>query len=1634
MSFKNHSRQLFSLIVLCSVFTLFASVSFATVGPNWIEQWGITWTFDKNISLNGSGDTYQYGQFVNGDYWIMGPVNITAISPQTGTTGSRSISGSMLNPMPSTANNGVRQGYDTYLDRYDASLNVAFGISASNPLSITSDASLVSVESLPQTGTPCIKTAAVLTILESPPATNAFRPAYCGTEKVILTEDMIDYSHLASLVPVAGMPSFATAEEWFERVWLDHMDTFGVGGRRMHPQDNMPDYGRDMHALVAPAALMLHTNHTIEQKRTLLLRFLQLGIDNYGVIANGGRECWKNNGGHGTGRKWPILFAGIILDNNGMKNIGQKSGNYCYTAINPTTGNRYWQAKNTSPFNSSYQDPPDYIHFGQDDQICYITQEDVDFTHGLGPGAWNPDSRATAFIPYETEDIGLPAWILTHSHSGAGRGNNHWSTPYVINVSCTLQATQLAALIMTEFDENGNATSGAKVLWNHDAYFDYADRYMVGTLPGGEAYGNARSWGTGGPWLEAMWDTYRSNYGPIWPNTGPPAQQYTLTTSAVNGSVTKSPNQNSYNSGQTVTLTATPSSGYIFSNWSGDLSGSSNPATITMNSNKTVTANFSQAPAESYTLSTFATNGSITKSPDKTDYTAGEAVTLTAVPNTGYSFVDWSGSATGTNNPLILTMNADMSVTASFTLNQPQGETYYISPLGSSGYTGLNWSQAWRQLPATLERGATYYLAGGSYSTLSVSNTPSGTELITIKKATTHDHGTNTGWQSTFGTTEAVFPGSTFINTSYVTLDGQMENAIRIEWNPSGGIGGRVLEIQDSQHLAVKYCEIDGRYAEQNGSQTAGACTLVNLLDSSDITIDHSIMHDAADDGMQIHHCSELNITYNEIYNLHGCGTDGNCGPCYNGHSDGIELFHVDNSEFIGNFIHNVSSTSSFFPLGGTAHSSNLTLANNIFYNNNNTGFVAYIHAIDGIRIYNNVFWGQASGRYGGLALGNNLTNMEMYNNVILSVNYSHMGASFNAVEHVGDYNIIGVDISEYPESTHDQIVSNPGFIMINGASGPLVGNVVKEDFMLNDGSPCINTGTAVSNTSDILGTLRPQDGAFDIGAFEVQSGSTPTTYTLSINATNGSVVKSPDKAAYNAGETVTLTAMPNTGYSFENWTDNATGTTNPVTITMDSNKIVTANFTSDSLSIDDLLSSAVTSQLFEQTFDATNTYQTLSTAGWNLSANTITLWANPGNLSGSHYIFGHTTPGAWGNRIQIYLRDSTLSLGLGDTHSLQTNLATLQTDQWYFISLSWNGINYTVKVNDQIVGSGTYTGLTALEPFADIGNNGMVTDRTEPFVGIIDDVRVYNRALSNTETNAIYTYGHLTIATPVAHWLFDDHEQSTTAIDSSGNNYTATLLNSPVWGIPWKYEEYIRFDGGDQAAEVSCESLQAESGTVALWVEPETTIGHQVLFGHANGSGNLIQLHTEDGRLGVVLGSTNQLTTDTLEPGVMYYVAMTWNGTEYVVYLDGEQKAMGTFPGLTAFAATADIANMGTPETRTIFGFEGIVDDVQLYSRALSADEIKALYYTVTVKENRTLTFLFDGGPLYTVQNLPTGASFNTTTQELVWKPWYDQAGDHTVLFVSQDQSDQQTVTLSVQDVQVSDWYREFLEQNGKL
>jgi hypothetical protein len=443
-----------------------------------VTQYGITWTFSQ---------AREVGQYCNGDYWVVGPVNITSITNSWHTHGftpGKGQDGSMINP-----GGGGNQGYDSTLTSYQANLNAALiggnRISSSNPLMLTTNSSLVSSVSWLYTsdsttepgcptfngGThtprPVLRDAAILTCVATAPATGSFRPPYCGNDKAAkFNTNQLDYTLLNNFIPPASTPSLATIQRSVERPWIDHV--YQYSGAFLHPSENMPQYGEDVSIAMGKAALMLHLDFSqlpgSPSKDTLLVRMVQLGIDLAGIADVGGG--WPANGGHHMGRKWPILFAGLVLHDAHMDSVGS------------------WNTR-----------------FQENENTYYVDQAAVDMTHSA---AWAPDSRAPA-LAYEIKDIGLPEWGIVHAASPSA-DNLHWSATYRSINNDAYAGFVLAAQVM-----------GAKTLWSHNAIFDYIDRsthFGSAGYPPSHRYYALYTFGS--TFVYDLWQAQRSKYGCTW--------------------------------------------------------------------------------------------------------------------------------------------------------------------------------------------------------------------------------------------------------------------------------------------------------------------------------------------------------------------------------------------------------------------------------------------------------------------------------------------------------------------------------------------------------------------------------------------------------------------------------------------------------------------------------------------------------------------------------------------------------------------------------------------------------------------------------------------------------------------------------------------------------------------------------------------------------------------------------------------------------------------------------------------------------------------------------------------------------------------------------------------------------------
>ncbi len=137
-----------------------------------------------------------------------------------------------------------------------------------------------------------------------------------------------------------------------------------------------------------------------------------------------------------------------------------------------------------------------------------------------------------------------------------------------------------------------------------------------------------------------------------------------------------------YNTGVSVQLQAAPAAGFSFTNWSGDLTGTANPATITSTGYpKAVTANFGEPTIVRLSLTGGGTgtgqidaNNTFYDLPASVMCAAGSTANLQAEPANGSVFVRWEGDLTGTTNPTSVLMTAAKTVKAVFALDYRQAK------------------------------------------------------------------------------------------------------------------------------------------------------------------------------------------------------------------------------------------------------------------------------------------------------------------------------------------------------------------------------------------------------------------------------------------------------------------------------------------------------------------------------------------------------------------------------------------------------------------------------------------------------------------------------------------------------------------------------------------------------------------------------------------------------------------------------------------------------------------------------------------------------------------------------------------------------------------------------------------------
>ncbi|MFH2010090.1 MAG: hypothetical protein ABI333_26065 [bacterium] len=301
-----------------------------------IVQYGIAWTFDDQVP---------YGRYANGDYWVQGPVTIVRIAPDA--AGDRH--GWEVNPADIDA-----QGFDARIASYEASRIPTLPYVAQPGESVVKSISLSPLDD--EECRPCLLTAAVLTVVAVPPpdqGATVFRPPYFGAAKPNYSTNELNTDLLPTLDATGDPPGLDDIVSGFRRVQLDHKVNWT--GRPMHPQDNLPDYGSSIASRNAEGALRLMLSETADDKWDALIHYVQYGIDLYHMVQGG--VYWPPGGGHGEGRRLPLTFASVLLDDADMQAAVSDSAS---SIFGEGGGMHYFAPADTVLFGQTWNDEDHY--------------------------------------------------------------------------------------------------------------------------------------------------------------------------------------------------------------------------------------------------------------------------------------------------------------------------------------------------------------------------------------------------------------------------------------------------------------------------------------------------------------------------------------------------------------------------------------------------------------------------------------------------------------------------------------------------------------------------------------------------------------------------------------------------------------------------------------------------------------------------------------------------------------------------------------------------------------------------------------------------------------------------------------------------------------------------------------------------------------------------------------------------------------------------------------------------------------------------------------------------------------------------------------------------------------------------
>jgi hypothetical protein len=372
------------------------------------------------------------------------------------------------------------------------------------------------------------------------------------------------------------------------------------------------------------------------------------------------------------------------------------------------------------------------------------------------------------------------------------------------------------------------------------------------------------------------------------------------------------------------------------------------------------------------------------------------------------------------------------------------------------------------------------------------------------------------------------------------------------------------------------------------------------------------------------------------------------------------------------------------------------------------------------------------------------------------------------------------------------------------------------------------------------------------------------------------------------------------------------------------------------------------------------------STTYNNMSLFTISAWIFPQGMGGNNAgriidKTDNTTPSTgW----SFQLNDPTnrrfqfvIACSSGGSIRRITSNQSLKLNTWTHVVAKWDGTTssnsirlYVNGVEEQsyFLSQGCATSkLSDSALSVSIGNN---STNVRGFQGVIDDLRIYNRQVSDAEIYSLYKAGggspvasSQSVSTKnlginsgiVGHWTFDGKNMTNaTATDSSGNGNHGTLNNMTQANskTPGKIGQALKFDNTNDYISVPNFQISTGALTICAWIKPNSKGGGSF--------GRIVTSSIENTNF--LIDSTDRIAFTSDSSTILYSPTLTYrkwihacatrdsSGVTSYIYQNGVQTASGNTGTPTTNGATTYLGGRGAGD-RT---FDGIIDDVRIYNR----------------------------------------------------------------------------------------------------